>query len=189
MAEGPRLADLLPERLDRLGEVARTAMCKDSSVNGMHLAWDYVGRRLGDALRSALDCDLIDALSGGWAKCKAVLDQGDPQRGVPGEVATVELGEHSLTHECNPIVAITIGPCPCVELEFSFAVTAHFHALALEIADGHLLGGRPGAASASAQLSLQGVALHEPMAGRPLALPGHFRFAGPGIPIPRLAIG
>jgi hypothetical protein len=50
----------------------------------------------------------------------------------------------------------------------------------------HITGGRPGDAWATAQLSYNGIPLHEAAESRKLALPGEFEFAEPGIPIPRL---
>ena len=81
---------------------------------------------------------------------------------------------------------MTIGSCPCIELKFTFTVTGNFGGVALGALNAHITGGRPGDAWATAQLSYNGIPLHEAAESRKLALPGAFEFAEPGIPIPRL---
>ena len=184
MADAITLADLLPERIGRLDKEAKKALCSDSDISSMKLAWDHVSDRIIDALRTALDCDLIDALAGGWVRTRALADAADRQ--AAGEPVTVELGKHEIGHEIRPVVVVTIAPCPSLELEFTFAVTAKFGGVSLDIADGHLVGGRPGEAWASAVLSFGGVALHDAADSRRLKLPGQFRLAEPGLKIPGL---
>ena len=59
--------------------------------------------------------------------------------------------------------------------------------------NGHIIGGRPGDAWATGQLSYNGIPLHEPAESRKLALPGAFDFPSPGSPfrgsIPRRGEG
>ena len=179
-----KVSDLLPERLDGLGEAAREALCRDQQVGGMKLAWDYVSRRLDEALRSALDCDLMEVLAQGWANSR--LMGGYAAAATSAEPTEVELGEHEVSRELNPVVAVTIGPCPCVELEFNVALSARFGGLKLEIADRHITGGRPGEVWAGAAVSFRDLTLCEAESRR-LQLPGEFRFAAPGVPIPLAA--
>jgi hypothetical protein len=98
----------------------------------------------------------------------------------------IELGAHEIVRELEPVVAVTIGSCPCVELKFTFTVTGKFGGVKLCVMDAHIVGGSPGEAWAMAQLSYNGVPLHDAAESRKLALPGAFDFPQPGIPIPRL---
>lgn len=180
-----RLSHLLPERLEVAGQV-RSRMCDDEQVAGMKLAWDFIGKELGDSLRSVLDCDLAGILAAGWAKAAELAGFADPGRHPPGERSLVELGGHDFSHELHPVVAITIAPCPCVELKFDFVLTAHIGGVRLSIMDGHIIGGDIGEVWASAQLSYQGTPLHPAAETRKLALPARLSFTPPGIRIPRL---
>jgi hypothetical protein len=152
----------------------------------MSLAWDYVGSQLEGALKSALDCDALELLAKGWANVQLLAEYADPEKHPPGERSVVELGAHDVSREVHPVVAVTIGSCPCVELKFTFAVTGHFGGLKLAILDGHITGTSIGDAWLTAQLSLNGVPLHEPAESRKVPLSGEFAFTPPGIPIPRL---
>ena len=183
MAETLSLADLLPGRLESLAERARTTLSQDQQVAGMKLAWGYVSSQLQQALRSTLDVPAIEALASGWSTAARLAEYADADRHPPGERSVVELGEHELVQEFKPVVAVTIGSCPCIELDFSLAVTAKFGGVKLAIADGHIVGGETGDAWASGQLSLHGVPLHEPMDSNKVALPGAFEFTQPGLPI------
>ena len=186
MAEGLRLSALLPDRLDRVGELAEKTLCENEDIGGMGLAWNYVAGERQGALKTALDCDLLEVLAKGWAQARLLAEYADPKRHPPGERAVIELGKHDLTRELHPVIAITIGSCPCVELRFTFAVAAHFGGVQLAVMDGHIVGGSPGDAWATAQLSYQGVPLYPESESRKVAIPGEFRFAAPGIAIPRL---
>jgi len=83
----------------------------------------------------------------------------------------------------KPVIAVTIGSCPCVEIDFEFAVSARFGGVQLTIVDGHITGGQAGEAWASAQLSCQGVPLHDAADTRKMPIPGSFEFKAPGVPI------
>jgi hypothetical protein len=187
MAEAVKLSALLPDKLDSLADRARERLCEDEQVGGMKLAWGYVGGQLTSALTAALDCDLMEVLAKGWATAKLLAEYGDPAKHPSGECSVVELGQHEISHEFNPVISVTIGKCPCVDLQFTLAVTASFNGLKLALADGHIAGGETGDASASGQLSLQGIPLHAPAESRKLALPGSFSFAPPGVRIPASA--
>ncbi|MEO5773506.1 MAG: hypothetical protein ABIQ32_05240 [Sphingomicrobium sp.] len=188
MTESIRLSQLIPERLDSVAEQVRAHMCDDKQVAGMKLAWDYIGKELGDSLRSVLDCDLIELIAGGWAKAAELAAFADPDKHPPGERSLVELGAHDFSRKLHPVIAVTIAPCPCVELTFDFALTAQVDGVRLSIRDGHITGGDLGELSASAQLSYQGTPLHPAAESRKIAVPGRFSFAAPGIRIPRLSV-
>lgn len=188
MADGVPLSALLPERLDSIAERMRARLCDDEQVVGMKLAWDFIGKELDQALKSALDCDLLDILARAWAQAAALAEYADPRKHPPGERSLVELGEHELRRELHPVVAVTIGSCPCVELGFLLKLAAHVGGVRLAILDGHVVGGDLGELWASAELSYDGVPLHPPTESRKIALPAEFGFAPPGIEIPHLSV-
>ena len=189
MAERLKVGDLLAGQLDSMAETARGRLCDDEAVGKMKLDWDFVGDELHAALKTVLDCDLMEFLSTSWARAQELADYADPTRHPPGERSAVAFGVHELTRTIKPIVAITIGPCPSVELEFAFAVTAHFGGVRLAVLDGHIVGGDLGEAWASGELSFHSVPLHPAAESNKLQLPGKFELAAPGVPIPRLPGG
>jgi hypothetical protein len=180
------MSNLLPERLDRVGEEARKTLSENEDIGCMKLAWDYVGTELGEALKSALDCDAFTVFAKSWASAQQLADYADPAKHPPDERAVVELGSHEVSRALEPVIAVTISSCPCIELKFTFTVTGNFGGVALTALNAHIIGGRAGDAWATAQLSYNGIPLHEPAESRKLALPGTFDFPEPGIPIPRL---
>ena len=111
----------------------------------------------------------------------------DPANHPPGERSLVEFGEHDISRELNPTIAVTIAPCPCIELNFTLALAAHVSGVRLAIVDGHLVGGDLGELWASAQLSYEGVPLHPEQESARIAAPGEFNFVAPGIKIPLLS--
>ena len=183
MADGLKLSALLPARLDAVGARAREELCRNQDVGAMKLAWDYIGSELSSALAQALDCDLMEMLARHWASNDLLAAFAGPAKPSVGDRSVVELAAHDVSRELKPVIAVTIGSCPCVEIEFGFALTAHFSGVQLSIADGHIIGGRAGQAWASAQLSCQGVPLHDAAETRKLPIPGSFQFEPPGVPI------
>ena len=161
-------------------------MCDDPDVGGMKLAWDFVGSQLHDALKSVLDCDLLEVLGGAWTKAAPLAEFADPAKHPPGERSVIEIGEHDVTRELNPVIAITIGSCPCVELTFKFVLSAHVGGIRLAIVNGHLVGGDLGELWASGQLSYNDIPLHPEQESARIGIPGEFSFAPPGIKIPLL---
>ena len=186
MADGLPLSALLPERLDGVAERVKDQLCEDEKVGGMDLAWDFIGKEIHGALSSVLDGDLIGVLAKGWAEAAALSDYADPAKHPPGERSVVELGEHDFNREFEPVIGVTVASCPCIELRFTFALTAHVGGVKLAILDGHVTGGEMGESWASAELSYAGVPLHPASETKKIAIPGAFSFALPGIAIPRL---
>lgn len=185
MAEGLKLRDLLPDRLDRMGEEARKKLCETEEIGCMKLAWDFIAGELDGALKSALDCDLLEILAKTWGQAKLLADHCDPEKHPPGSRSVFEIGEHELKRELHPVIAVTIGSLPCVELRFTLALAAHFSGLKLSVVDAHITGGRTGEAWATAQLSYCGTPLHDASKSRKVAIPGRFEFEAPGIAIAR----
>jgi hypothetical protein len=186
VAEPVRLVDLLREKLDSVADQVRDRMCDDEQIGGMKLAWDYVGKELHKALTSVLDRDLLDVLGKMWSEFSEIAALADPAKHPQGERSVVTLGEHELKRELHPVIAVTVGPCPCVELKFLFALTAHISGVRLSVVDGHIVGGDLGELWASAQLSYEGVPLHRAQESAKVRVPGEVAFAPPGIKIPRI---
>jgi len=187
MVDDVSLGSLLPARLDSLDEQVRARLCQDDQVGGMKLAWDFIGKELGTSLKSVLDCDLLEIFALTWAKAAPLAELADPAKHPPGERSLVELGGHDLNRDFHPVIAVTIGSCPCVELRFTLALAANIGGVRLAVTNGHIISGDLGEVWASVQLSYEGTPLHPPPESRKLALPAEFRFDPPGIEIPRLA--
>ena len=187
MPDKLKLSELLPARLEGVGERARAAICENEEISGMGLAWDYVGSQLEAALKATLDCDALGLFAKGWASLQLLAEYADPAKHPPGERSVVELGAHEISREVHPVIAVTVGSCPCIELKFTFTVSGQFGGVKLTINDGHVVGGALGDAWASGQLSFNGVALHPAAESSRTALPGEFTLASPGVAIPRLA--
>ena len=186
MVERIPLYALIPARLDAMADQVKARLCEDEQVGGMKLAWDFIASELGNALKSVLDGDLLEILAEAWAKAAPLAELADPAKHPPGERSLVELGGHDVNREFRPVVAITIGSCPCVELNFTFTLAAHVGGVRLSIVDRHIVGGDLGEVWASAQLSCEGTPLHAPAESQKLVLPAEFRFDPPGIALPRL---
>ena len=188
MPEGMPLCALLPDRLDSMADRVKSRLSEDQKVGGMKLAWGFIGKELQAALKSVLDCDLFEILAKGWAQAAPLAAFADPAKHPPGERSVIELGKHDLSRELHPVIAVTIGDCPCVELNFTLTITANVGGVRLAILDRHIVTADPGETWAKAQLSYEGTPLHEAMESRKIAIPGEIRFASPGVEIPRLDI-
>jgi hypothetical protein len=180
----PTVGDLLPDRLDGLEERIKDTLCEDPGVGSNKLAWDLIGSEVEGALRSVLDCDLIETLARAWTTARALQDYADPAKHPPGEAAVVHLGERVIERELHPVVAVTIGECQCMELRFTLCLAAHFSGLALTIRAPCITGGTAGDLKVSAQLKYGEVKLHKAAESRKLLLPGRFKLATP-LEIPR----
>ncbi|MEO6581552.1 MAG: hypothetical protein ABIN68_01940 [Sphingomicrobium sp.] len=179
------LSDLLPDKLDSVADQVRDRMCDDERIGGIKLAWDYIGKELNRALKSALDRDLLAVVAKTWSEFSEIAVFADPAKHPPGERSVVTLGEHELKRELHPVIAVTVAPCPCVELKFLLALTANISGARLTIVDGHIVGGDLGELWASAQLSYEGTPLHAPQKSAKVPVPGEFAF-DPCIKIPRM---
>lgn len=181
MAEGSGLTvgDLLPERFEGLEDQVKAELAADPQAGKSKLAWDLIGSEVEGALRSVLDCDLVETLAKAWTTARALQDYADPAKHPPGEAAVVHLGEREVERELHPVVAVTIGGCECMELRFTLCLSARFSSLALSIRAPFITGGTAGDLQAGAQLKYGEVALHKPQQARKLALPGRFVFATP----------
>jgi hypothetical protein len=175
----PKVADLLPERLTGLEDRVKAQMSGDPEVGKSKLAWDLIGSEVEAALRSVLDCDLLDTLAKAWAGALSIREYGDPARHEPGETAIVHLGEQEFVRELHPVIGVTIAGCDCLELRFTLSLAVHFSGLALSIRAPFITGGSVGDAHAGAQLSFGDVPLHPPQESRRIELPGRFDLGSP----------
>jgi hypothetical protein len=187
MADAVRLNALLPDRLDSLAGQIKDRLCQDEKVDGLNLAWDFVGNKLHDALKSALDCKVVDILAECWAQAAPVRDLVQTASRPAAEPIVIRLGGHELSRELKPVVSVTIGSCPCIELNFQLAVSAHLSGVCLSIVDGHIVGGDIGEAWASGQLSYEDIPLYPSSETRKRPIGGRFEFTRPGIAVPGLA--
>jgi hypothetical protein len=89
-----------------------------------------------------------------------------------------------MERELHPVITVTIGDCPPMELRFTITLCAHLSGLALALRCPFLTGGSAGDAKVSAALSYGKVELVKPEESRKLALPGRFDF-DPPLEIPR----
>jgi hypothetical protein len=185
-ARRPTVGDLLPERFDGLEDRVKQQLSADPEVGRNKLAWNLIGSEIEGALRSVLDCDLIETLAKAWAAARALQDYADPDKHPPGEAAVVHLGEREVERELHPVASVTIGSCQCMELRFTLCLAAHFSGLALSIRAPYITGGTAGDVKASAQLKYGEVPLHKPQESRKVALPGRFVLS-PALEIPRRA--
>lgn len=179
---GIKVADLLPERF-ALGPAVEEAMQGDPEACPPGLAWDFIADQAGEALRSLLDCDVIELLAQGWAKARSLQAYADPAKHPPGETAIVHLAEHEFVREIHPVLEVAVAGCPPVSLRFTIALAAQVRGLALAIEGGHIRSAAAGDASVSAQLKYGAVKLTDEKQSKKLALPGRFVFT-PSIPIP-----
>ena len=188
LAEGVPLSALLPDRLDTLADRVKSRLSEDEQVGGMKLAWGFIGKELQAALKSVLDCDLFEILAKGWAQAEPLAAFADPAKHPPGERSVIELGKHDLSRELHPVIAVTIGNCPCVELNFTLKVTAKISGVRLSILDRHIVTADPGETWASALLSYEGTPLHDAPESRKIRIPGEIQFTPPGVEIPQLKV-
>ena len=188
MAEGSglRVSDLLPERFEGLEDQVKARLEADPQAGRSKLAWDLIGSEVEGALRSVLDCDLIETLAKAWTTARALQDYADPDKHPPDEASVVHLGEREVERELHPVVAVTIAGCDCMELRFTLCLTAQFSGLALSIRAPYVTGGTAGDLKASAQLKYGEVPLHKPQESREIALPGRFVLGTP-LEIPKRA--
>ncbi len=186
MDDGLRLRDLLPDRFDSMAIVAKDRLCQDREINGMKLAWGAVADKLGEALDAALDHRVIDIIAESWAQAEPVVKLASSVVRSPGKPCIIQLGQHEISREMKPVVSVTIGSCPCIELSFLLEVTAHVSGVRVTIVDGYIASGDLGEAWASGKLSFEGVPLHSQAESRKLPIGKGFHFDPPGVAIPGL---
>ena len=184
MAEknGLTVASLLPDDL-KLDELVKEHVCAEQKRTPMKLAWNLVGSEVRGALKTVLECDLLELLAEGWVKFRELQDYADPAKHPPGERNVVHVGKHDFVRDVHPVVSVTVAGRRCPDLRFTVRLKGSFSGLALTIEDGRITGGTGGDAHVSAQLRYGAAELHKEKESRTVALPGSFRF-DPGVRIP-----
>lgn len=184
--EGLKLNALLPDNLERAGNKAVEELQSRENIGCLKVAWDMVDGQLQKALRGALNYDVLELFGEAWAKARLLAEYADPSSHPPGERSVVPIGDREFSREVYPTLSVEVGSCPCVDLKFTFAVSAHFGGVELIVSDAHIRGGNLGEAWVSAQLSYNKIPLHEAAESKKIRLNGEFDFPGDGIKIPRL---
>ena len=82
----------------------------------MKLAWGYTAANCRRPLPRH-SCDLMEVLAKGWAQADLLAEFADAARHPAGERSIIEIGAHD-RRELKPVIAVTIGSCPCAEIEF-----------------------------------------------------------------------
>lgn len=179
---GIRVTELLPDHFS-VGTAVDREMQANPDACPPGFGWDFVSDQAASALRSLLDCDVVDLLAQGWARAQAIRAYADPAKHPPGEIAIVHLAEHSFAREIHPVLKIHIAGCSPFPVRFTLVLKAEVRGLALSIESGHILAMSAGDAMVSAQLKYGEFNLTNEKQSRKLPLPGRFVFT-PGIPIP-----
>jgi len=137
-----------------------------------------------DKLNGALEVDCLEMLGQAWAKLNSLREYADPKKHPPGEAAVVQLGDHSVTHPCYPLLELkALGVNKVLtELKLTLELKVRFKSVALSIRDGKIMAAAPGEASVSAALKYKSFTLKE-QSTPAWELPGEIAF-GHGIPIP-----
>jgi len=187
MDEDIKLRDLLPDKLQSAAAKGVARLKANDQVGGMTLAWNYIGDELEDSLQSSLDCDLLGVLAKGWAEWRDIAEYADETKHPKGETSVLSVGKGHISREVYPTLEVTVGSCPCVDVKFTFRLSAHYECLELSILNGHITRVAPGKGWVGAQLLYDDIPLHSEAESKKMQLPGEYRFAEPGIPIPVLA--
>lgn len=184
--DGLKLSALLPDNLERASKEAILDLQSRENVGCLKVAWNLVDGQLQKALQGALDYDVLELVGEAWAKARLLSEFADPKKHPPGERSVVPIGGREFSREVYPTLSVQVGSCPCVDLKFTFAVSAHLGGVELIVSDAHIRGGNLGEAWVSAQLSYNKIPLHDQAESKKIRLDGDFNFPGDGIEIPKL---
>ena len=165
-------------------EQALSLHAKDGSAVAGKLgsASGFIASVAADNLNGALEVDALEVLGQAWAKLQLLREYADPKKHPPGTASVVQLGQHDVTHSCNPVLALRAAGVKLTELKLALELDARFKSVALSIRDGRIVGAAPGEASVIARLKYKSVKLKE-QSTPSWKLPGEITF-GQGIPIP-----
>jgi hypothetical protein len=145
-------------------------------------ATGFIASVAADKVNEALDVDALELLGQAWAKLQVLREYADPKKHPPGRASVVQLGQHDVTHTCDPVLVLRAAGLKLTELKLALELDARFKSVALSIADGRIMAAAPGEASVIARLKYKSAKLKEQ--STPVwKLPGEIKF-GKGIPIP-----
>lgn len=183
---GCTVADLLPDKFDHLDEVIKESLASDSAEarpNIPSFAWQIIQSKAAQAVRDALDGDVFELLARAWCVARELHEFTDRRKHPPGKDSTVFLGDHQVSTEVHPVLAVTVGPVESARLRFTVKLTAHFRSAALSIRDGHITAIDAGDCAVAAQLKYKDVKLHKERESKNVKLPGRLQFHPPGLEI------
>lgn len=116
-------------------------------------ARQVLGRRVTDAVASALDLDLGDLLLDGWTGLRELRAAAARTRETPGEPEEVPLAEHEITSTHHPAVELYVHDALVATLTLELEVTFTLQAVIAEVRDGSLVGVRAGEVEITAKLA------------------------------------
>jgi hypothetical protein len=176
-----QVGDLLPDRL-QIEQTVKEALSKEQGMGAARLAWGVIGSQASDSLKSVLNMDALDVLSGAWAAAKQLHEFTDRSKHPEGERSVVYLGGHKFTKSLYPMLAVTIEPFKCVTLRFTLNIVANVRSVALTILNGSITGTGAGDLDLGAQLNYGSLALNK-LQSKKVQFPGQFALKAPGVPI------
>src|SRR5262245_19877299 len=181
-----KVADLLPDRFDHLDEVIKAGLADDSAEARptiQSFAWQIIQSKAAEAVRDALDADVFELLARAWCVARELHEFTDRRKYPPDKDSTVFLGDHQVSTEVHPVLAVTVGSIETARLRFTVKLTAHFRSAALSIRDGHITAIEAGDCAVAAQLKYKDIKLHKELESRNVKLPGRLRLKPPGLEI------
>jgi hypothetical protein len=123
-------------------EHAREAIQNSFQDGGSQLAsieWDPVKGTIGDALRDKLaDLDPLACVSEAWCTASRLRLLAKKTKAAPGTKESLTLGDHSLSSDMYPVVALSYGPLTLRELRFTLRFDAVVKWVVLIIAEGKI---------------------------------------------------
>lgn len=175
------LRQFLPDRFDGMEQALKEGMGGEAS-----LAWEFVGEKAAEAIRSALDIDVFEIFAHVWSKAREIYKYRDPATYPPGETWIVHLGDHQTpVVPVHPVLQVGYAGAPGPRLRFTLELSAHFRSIALALRDGHITAIGAGDGAVRAELKYGKVALHKVLESQPVKLGRPIHFSEPGIPIAR----
>ncbi|MEO8748265.1 MAG: hypothetical protein ABI379_11515 [Rhodanobacter sp.] len=178
---GVTVSELLPDSFSRLAQTMQDKVSKDDggSVSMPGFAWNFAASETTTEIRNALDCDVFALVARGWCFASELSKYKDEAKYPAGTKSVVYLGEHALTTEVHPVLALSIGPIRCRPIRFTVELKANFLTAALLIVNGSIVGLDSGDCFVSAQLKYGEISLHDEVKSRHVPLPGRITFKSP----------
>jgi hypothetical protein len=183
MSEATTLRTLIGIGKDEV-EHALSLHAKEDAGMGSKLgsATGFIAGVAAEKVNSVLDVDTLEVLGQAWAKLQLLREYADPKKHPAGQTSVVRLGQHDVTHSCDPVLALRAAGVKLTELKLALELDVRLRSVALSITDGRVMGAAPGEASVIARLKYKSVKLKE-QSTPSWKLPGEIKFRE-GIRIP-----
>jgi hypothetical protein len=165
-AQGVRIGDLFPSGLAPVGESVANELRREGGAGSAGIAWEMVQDEAAARLKEVLDLDVLELIGQAWRKARELREYADPLKHPPEETSIVHLGEHAVTCEVHPVLAVR---------RFTVNLVAKFKSAALTIRGGAIRAVAPGVCAAVAELKYRSVSLKREETPE-LRLPGRFEF-------------